>query len=221
MRKHFVIRITTVLVLAAAIFGFSFRGSYTNITGEEGYLDMLAVAEMPEAICISSCERMKESLPNAPIIIRVTPTEDVEHQFGQSHQKVRVEQVFHGDGLSTGDNIYITAVRWRVVINQEHKTLERGFVNVLQQDHDYLVFLSESTGLTNNNLPVYCLFEESLISPVFAYDQFCNTVVVTTGGSTYVPYCSVSQNEFFATSEDCISAWLQVKHLLLDMYPIQ
>jgi len=221
MKNKFFLSIIVVAFLGALVFGLVYRTSYTNLTEEENYLDHMKVAEIPENICISTCESLQQTLPNAPIILRVTPVNDLEHHFGVSQQKVAIKQVFAGSNLNVGDEIFITSYRWRVIINERINTLERGFINILKDNSDYLVFLSDYSGLISDDVPVYYLYGESYISPVFCYDDIPNVIVTPLGESTYVPYKQVMNNEFFATTEESLKIWHDLKQGMLNTYPAQ
>lgn len=221
MKSKFYLSFIIVLYLGAAVLGVAFRASYTNLTEEENYLDKMQVAEIPENLSISTCENLLQELPSAPVILQVSQANEIEHHFGVSQQKVTVKQVFAGNDLTVGDEIYITSYRWRVIINERNHAIERGFVNVLKDNTDYLVFLSNDSGLACNDVPVYYLFGESYISPVFCYDNMTNVIVSPLGESTYVPYSQVRNNEFFTTSEKSLEVWYNLKQEMLKAYPLQ
>ena len=94
MKNKVFLIIVASLLGAAAVFGLIFRFSYTNITAEENYLDKLQVGEIPEGICLVDCELLHQSLPEAPLILRVTPVAELEQHFGRSIQKAVVRQTF-------------------------------------------------------------------------------------------------------------------------------
>lgn len=221
MKNKFFLLIIVVAFLGALVFGLVSRTSYTNLTEEENYLDHMKVAEIPENICISTCESLQQTLPNAPVILRVSPVDDLEHHFGVSQQKVVIKQVFAGSNIDVGDEIFITSYRWRVIINERINALERGFVNILKNNSDYLIFLSNYAGLVSDDVPVYYLYGESYISPIFCYDDIPNVIVTPLGESTYVPYKQVMSNEFFATTEASLKVWCDLKQRMLIDYPIQ
>lgn len=221
MKNKFFLLIIVVAFLGALVFGLVSRTSYTNLTEEENYLDHMKVAEIPENICVSTCESLQQTLPNAPVILRVTPVDDLEHHFGVSQQKVVIKQVFAGGNIDIGDEIFVTSYRWRVIINERINALERGFVNILQNNSDYLVFLSNYAGLVSDDVPVYYLYGESYISPIFCYDDIPNVIVNPLGESTYVPYKQVMNNEFFATTETSLKVWYNLKQEILNAFPIQ
>lgn len=207
------------LFAAALAFGIFFRFSYTNITAEENYLDKLDVGELPEELCIGACRSMAQELPASPIILRVSPTDEIEHHFGRSVQRVTVSQVFAGEELAVGDEFYLTCVRWSVFVRSDGQAIERGFVNILREGSDYLVFLLTDSGMENRGLPLYFLNIDQFIAPVFCYEDIANTFVTPAGRTTYVPYTQVKDNEFFAAAQAGLDAWSALKQEMLRKYP--
>lgn len=46
-----------------------------------------------------------------------------------------------------------------------------------------------------------------------------NKVIKPSGETTYVPYTSVKNNEFFACTEAALAAWRDLKTEMLELYP--
>lgn len=221
MKNKVFLIIVASLLGAAAVFGLVFRFSYTNITAEENYLDKLQVGEIPEGICLVDCELLHQSLPEAPLILRVTPVAELEQHFGRSIHKVVVRQTFVSEDVSVGDEIYITANGWRAIIRKDGWSTERNFVNVMREGSDYLVFLRDYDKIRWDDCTVYYLDENRVIAPVFCYDDIPNIVIPKSGSDTYVPYSEVRDNEFFAASQAGLDAWLSLKQEMLAAYPRQ
>ena len=95
-------------VLAAAVFGFSKRQTFTDLRREADFPDQLSVAQLSLSLTQMDCERMAQELPQAPYIFRVRVLEDVEFLFGASRQKVQVEEVYAGETVLPGDVLYLT-----------------------------------------------------------------------------------------------------------------
>lgn len=218
MKNKIFYTIIAVFFFGALTFGVYFRFSYTNVTAEENYLDKLQVGEIPEELCIKTCNSLAGQLPSTPIILRVSPVSEIEHQFGRSLQKVVVKQVFAGKELSVGEEIYITSIKWSVIIRDDGWSIERGFVNIMRDGSDYLVFLLNYSGMENEGAPVYFLNVEEFIAPVFCYDDIPNIIITPSGEDTYVPYVQVSDNEFFTTSQTALDAWCALKQEMLKTY---
>lgn len=218
MRKRVRYILTVCIILGAAIFGMIKRQSYTDITAEENYLESINVAVLQEELALSSCEEMENVLPGVPMILRVEVTGDIEHLFKVSRQKVRIEQVYKGEGLQGGKEIYVHSDHWQMSLTNEPKSIERGFVNILKPGKEYLLFLSNQSEDLYNELPVYKLYDETLIAPVFCYEEVENVPIEASGEHTYIPYAEVKENEFFGETETAIKAWERLKESMFAMY---
>ena len=220
MRYRIWYGIAAVLILAAAVFGLSKRNTYQDLAhSEDPYADVL-VAELPEKIALTNCERMRTALPAAPLIMRVQVLEDLEYVFNDSKLKVRVEDVFSGTDCAVGDEIYLTG-RFHLSFDEDQTTLECFFVNVPKVGEDYLVFVEERVVSYHDPLPVYRMFPDSIFAPIFHYADSQCTILPTDGLNTYVPYEMVRENEFFVMTERAFQALTDLKHEMLERYPIR
>jgi len=220
MRIRIIRVVAFIVFICLAIFGYSYRSSYTDISQNANYLDSLSVAELSANWAEAACAQMAEDLPDAKIILRVKATEDIENLFQICRQKVCVQQVFTGEEISVGTEMYLISSRWKLILNKRHQGIERGFVNVMKVGNEYLVFLTEQVEENYNDIPVYRLYDETVITPIFCYKNINNVIVPTTGDSTYVPYIQVRDNEFFAKSDDALQIWSSFKELMLKKYPV-
>lgn len=223
-RDVFLLAAVISLTAAAALFGMSKRGTYTDIRAQENYMDSLPVAELPEAMAEGVCEQMLERLPDAPIILRVLITGEIEHFAGVGRQKARILQIYAGDGLSVGvgQEIYLYAQSWHLSLSAEEDfvdSVERGFINVLQTGEEYLAFARQEAPALERGVPVIEVWDDFAVVPVFSYKRHENKVAPVSEENTYVPYTAVKGNEFFATSEKAIKSLEAVKSALLEKYP--
>lgn len=220
MKLHFFRWFAVGVILSAAIFGRIKRNSYTDLRKEENYMEQLMVAELPEEIAITACSDMLKDLPNSPIILRVIASEDMEHIFGAGRQKVSIQEIYAGNNLGVGQEIYLYYNSGRLILREgEDKSVELNFVNVMREGREYLVFISHKVDALNEPIPIYQL-NRDVISPIFSYEEPKSRVIIPVGeGSTYVPYIQVKDNEFFATSEKAFDAWDSLKSEMLLAYP--
>lgn len=162
---------------------------------------------------------MRENLDASPVIAQVTCTGDVEHLFYVSRQPVTVSKVFKGEALSEGDEIYLTSSSWRLLVNSSFRAIERGYVNIMKPGAEYLVFITEQVG-ESNDVPVYSLNIVSIVAPVFCYEDSQNVILPVPSGNTYVPYKEVQDNEFFVTSQESLDMILALKDEFIQKYPM-
>ena len=208
------------VIVGLAIFGRVKGNSYTDLRKEENYIEQLMVAELPEEIAIDACGDMLEDLPNSPIILRVIPTEEMEHLFRTGRQKVTIEEIYAGEDLEIGEDIYLYFNTGSLILGEDDvKSIELSFVNVMKKGSEYLVFLSHKVDALKESIPVYQL-NKNFISPIFSYDDPKARVILPFGEDhTYVPYVEVKENEFFGETEKAFEAWENLKSEMLLAYP--
>ena len=213
-------RITIVLTLLGIIFasawGISNRFSYTNITESPDFMMHFQVAEMSENLLASVSEQMKTDLPSSPIVLRVTPIGTIDCLFKTNRQLVKVEEIYKGEDISVGDQIYLTRGSWRLFFDD--MTANMGFVNVMEEEKDYLVFIEGKIRALDSSERVYAL-ADSILFPVFCYDTKKSKVIPINTSPTYVPYSDVKENEFFVCSQEALDSILEIKNYFIDLYP--
>lgn len=212
--------IMLVFIIAAASFGIFKRQSYTDLTKEEDYLQLLDVAELSEGLTVSCCNQLAKSLPDSPVILRVSAVSEAEHLFWAGRQKVSIQEIYAGSGFEAGQEIYVTFSNWSLKLDEDRNSIQRGFVNVMKSGYDYLVFISKRIEALDEAVPVYSLNDDTCIAPVFCYEDQSNIIAPTCGSSTYVPYRQVENNEFFAESEAALIAWENFKAKMLSAFPV-
>lgn len=218
MRRRILPLAVSVLVLGFAVFGLVNRFTYTDLTSEPNYLEYFQVAEISEEACLYTLSEMREALPQAPVIVRVRPTAEIEYMFSTARQSFVVTELINGEGLSEGEEIYLISDRWRAIVREGQRFIERGFINFPELGSEYLAFISDEEVPQEGGLPVWKLYNCGLISPLFALEDRDNDICPTSGTSTYVPYSEVSGNEFFATTNKALDAITEFKHQLLAEY---
>ena len=218
MRRRILPLAVSVLVLGFAVFGLVNRFTYTDLTSEPDYLEYFQVAEISEEACLYTLSEMREALPQAPVIVRVRPTAEIEYMFSTARQSFVVTELIKGEGLSEGEEIYLISDRWRAIVREGQRFIERGFINFPELGSEYLAFISDEEVPQEGDLPVWKLYNYGLITPLFAFEDRDNVICPTSGTSTYVPYSEVSGNEFFATTNKALDAITEFKHQLLAEY---
>ena len=209
-----------LIVIVITAFGIFEKGTYTNIAEDKSYLDEIYVAQFPENICLDEAENLSKSLPQAPVIIRVSTLGDVEHIGGTSRQLVKVEEVYKGTEPEVGQEIYITCSRWSLSLYSEPYSIERGFVNIMEVGEEYLVFIENQVDGLGERTPIYQVYVENAFTPIFSYQEHENKICETGGESTYVKYNQVCENEFFATTQKGMDALVGLKNEMIGKYNV-
>ena len=213
------IGITMLLVVALAVWGYSHKDSITDVTSESNYLNSMMIAEIPEEFALADCKNLVNDLPSIKYIFRVTPSGEYEQLFSIGQQRVIVKEIYEGQDVAQGQEIILTTRDWTLFLLDGNRYIERGFINILKKDADYLVFCSEEIKIRKCDTKVFRIYEESYITPVFCYDNFENRIIEPFGETTYVPYVDVKDNEFFACTEVAMRAWSELKSQMLELYP--
>ena len=217
-----------VITAGIAIWGLCQKQTYTNLLSQPEALNMLRVAEFPEALVPTMAEQALKELPESPIIIRATAMAEKDYLFSLNLQKVSVQQVYRGEGIEPGDEVQI-ALNTKFTINAQtiegmvadEKIAELHFVNEMEEGKDYLIFLEKKIDpLDKREQQAIYRVVESVITPVFGYEERENKIVdVSKSISTYIDYELVKDNEFFVTSQKTLDEFMELKKQLLAQFP--
>ena len=221
MVKKILHMVTLTILISSGIFGFIKKQSYTDLRKLDNYLEQLNVAVMPEDLAVNACQRMADSLPDCSIILRVTAISDVEHLFWSGRQKVRIEHIYRGNELEVGEEIYIGGKMWYLRLwDKSKQSVGCGYVNYLKQGTEYLIFSTGRIEGMDGIDPVYILYDESILTPVFSYDAIENVPIAEQNSSSKsVIYGQVKSNEFFGETDLAIESWETLKADMLDKFP--
>ena len=182
------------------------------------YLENIYVAQIPEDYAYSTVEILKDELPLSPNIIKVIALGEIEHFARTSRQLVKVQNVYKGTELKENQEIFITCERWSLSLYDEPYSIERGFVNMMEVGDEYLLFVEGQVDGLGEAIPVFELYGESVLAPVFSYRNHINKISSMGEESTYVLYNQVRDNEFFASTSEAMDALLELKKDLLKKY---
>lgn len=220
MRTRIAAIIIVGIFCASGIFGMIKKTTYTDITAQDNYPELLQTAVLPEDAAVSCCKEMPEMLAEVPVVVKVKVTGKLEQLFGNTRQKIRVEKVFKGSGIQEGSEVYLFSREWNVSLLQEPRSIECGFVNIMDVGEEYLIFLSGREVNSKENIPMYEIYWETIINPVFGYKDKDEKPVKYDAGNehTYVPYSELKGNKFFCDSENGYKAWRELKEKLLLEY---
>ena len=218
MRRYLLLILTICSVLAAMTFGIIKRQTYTDMTKEENYLAQLQIGELSENIAEIQYDRMRQSLPEAALIIRVEVTGEIEHSFKADRQKAVVREMYAGSGIEQNEEIYIFSRHWHLILDGNPNSIERGYVNIMDVGTEYLIFAEAVVENPAADIPLVKVYDDFTIAPVFCCEERQNTAIPTGEENTYVPYQDVMDNEFFGTSERALQLMEELKAQMLQLY---
>ncbi len=217
-KKQWILAI--ILITLSAVFGLIKRQSYTDITKEENYMDSLYVAVLNEEITSIACQQFYDMNSSVPIAAQVKVMDEIQYVRGKGRVHVQIEKVHRGDMLRAGDEIFVFSDGWSLVLNREPQSIECDFVNVMKQGESYLIFLEKEVEDLYTDMPVYKVYDEFILSPVFAYAERKNIPVKQeSNGHSYIEYMKVKDNEFFGQTEKAVKYWEKLKIDLFELYP--
>ena len=174
---------------------------------------------LTEGIAEQECSVMSQSLPDSAIILRVEVTGEIEHLFQVDRQRAVIQEVYTGNGLEAGEEIYVFSRHWQLVIDGNPNAIERGFVNIMEVGTEYLIFAEAVSEDMETGMVSIKLYDDFYITPVFCYDDRQNKIMPISGDTTYVSYKDVMDNEFFVTSEKTLQIMETLKSQMLSLYP--
>lgn len=216
--RRAVLLVIAVSILCLAGFGLYHRSSHTDYTADEDRMLEMTVPAWLDEINPQHMEFLSRSLPDSPIILKVEGSDDVIHEYYQNIQRVKVLQVYRGDDLQQGEDIFIAYGMDQYDFNEErHHT---GFVNYCKPEREYLVFLERRIeGVQKHIDPLYEIVS-FIIAPVFAYEPVEHVIVPGVSmDEYYVPFREVRENDFFAGDQEALKNWLALNEALTAKYP--
>lgn len=208
-----------------AIWGATNKTRFTDIRQEPDFLMTMQVPEISESAAIGVCQMMEEELPESPLILVVTPIDEIEFMFWSGRQKVMVKEVKKEDetgALKTpnaGSEIWIVNPFWYLRMwEKERQYVNLCGVNTMQKGQEYLVFLDERIQGLDGIKVAYRLVNNPAISPIFSLEEKTNVVVQHGEYYMSVPYALLCGNEFFGESEVANQAWSELKEKMMERY---
>ena len=208
MNKLFVsvISLMTALPIGA---GLICRQSFTDISQEDKPFDNFEIGLLRENTALNIKEYAENSLENgSSYILKVTPTDKVKFSFLCYTESVEILEIYKGDDLQIGDEIEIlrdsSHIFWDL---NDTDCANMGFVNLMNENEEYLVFLEKKI----ENEPVYKTYP-CLMSAIFSYSNRDNAVL------TDNKFRNTGNNEFFTSDENALEILESVKSVLIEKY---
>ena len=181
-------------------------------------LTSLSVSLLPDDACSTAAQEMVDQLPNSSIIARVSATSSPMSLSGTMVQRFYILDVYAGEGLQKGDLIWLTSSQWKIQQPQASGHLQSGYVNLPQNNWDYLVFLKdpEEDSKTIYHQPVYQLRDDLTLTPILCCTDW-NAEVAPNQGNISV-YSKARWHEFYTQTQQGMDTLMQAKHTLLQRW---
>lgn len=208
MNKLFVsvISLMTALPIGA---GLMCRQSFTDISQEDKPFDNFEIGLLSENTALNIEEYAENSLEdNSRYILKVTPTDKVRFSFLCYTEPVEILGIYKGDDLQIGEEIEIlrnsSTIFWDL---NDTDGINMGFVNLMNEGEEYLVFLDKKI----EDKPVYKTVP-CLMSAIFSYSNRDNAVL------TDNKFRNTGNNEFFTSDENALEILETQKNNLIRKY---
>lgn len=216
-------RILALLVLLAAvgfgIFWVSRRQAQTATPIPLDDLTPLSVSLLPDDTCAAAAQEMVEQLPNSPIIARVSAASSPMSCGSAMIQRFYVNEVYAGEGLEEHALIWLTSAQWNILRDREPPGLQSGYVNLPQNNWEYLVFLAQAEEElpTVDGYPIYQLRDDLTLTPILCCVDW-NAQVEERRGSTML-FQKAQWQEFFTQTQQGMDVLMEAKHTVMARYP--
>lgn len=208
MNKLFVF-VTSLMIAIPIGAGLICRQSFTDISQEDKPFDNFEIGLLSENTALNIKEYAENSLENgSSYILKVTPTDKVKFSFLCYTEPVEILEIYKGDDLQIGDEIEIlrdsSHIFWDL---NDTDGINMGFVNLMNESEEYLVFLDKKI----EDKPVYKTVP-CLMSAIFSYSNRDNFVL------TDNKFRNTGNNEFFTSDENALEILESVKSMLIEKY---
>lgn len=216
-------RILALLVLLVVVgFGIlwvSRRQTQTATPLQLDDLTPLSVSLLPDDACAAAAQEMVDQLPNSPIIARVSASSSPMSYGSAMIQRFYVREVYAGEGLEEHALIWLTSAQWNILGNQEPPGLQSGYVNLPQNNWEYLVFLAQAKedAPTIDGYPIYQLRDDLILTPILCCNDW-NAQVDEERGDTML-FQKARWQEFFTQTQQGMDVLMEAKHTVMARYP--
>lgn len=152
---------------------------------------------MTNSLVEAGINAMEKELEGSNIILAVECKGKSYFKYSCATQNVEVKKVFKGNDIEVGDEIEICTVTDVFMDEDMHidgkPCINLDFVNEMQEDKTYLVFLDRKV----KNSDIYIKPDRFFIRPVFCYEQISNNPCkAVSKDQCSALYQDVSSNEF-------------------------
>ena len=229
-RKHSFLHLVTLLAFLALLFAGLFwsiqqksahnadaHNEPTALTLDD--LTPLSVPLLSDEACSTAAQEMVEQLPNSPIIARVSACSSSMSLNGAMVQRFDVVEVYAGEGLQPGDLIWLTSSQWSLPESPTSDTLQTGYVNLPQNNWEYLVFLQGPAEEFQPiyEQPVYQLRDDLTLAPILCCMDW-NDEVEEGQGDTML-YNQARWHEFCTQTQQGMDTLMEAKHQVMVQFP--
>lgn len=224
---HLVTLLAFLALIGAGVFWAIHQRSAPTADAQDGPtaleledLTPLSVPLLPDEACSTAAQEMVEQLPDSPIIARVEATSSSMSHDGAMVQRFYVVDVYAGEGLQNGDLIWLTSSQWNLPESPTSGHLQTGYVNLPQNNWEYLVFLQGPADEFQPiyEQPVYQLRDDLTLAPILCCTDW-NAEVEEGQGDTIL-YKEARWHEFCTQTQQGMDTLMEAKHQVIAQFPV-
>ena len=227
MKKLCLYAVPAILICCAClIIGLYSKASYADFNEESNPMERFTVGLLPEEMCESQIDLMRNSLDDSKYIVAARIADDFRFLPSCTTQSIEIVKVFKGDSLSVGETIDIVFSQ-EIFWNEESATadtayINMGFANKLAVGETYLLFL-DSEIETFNGSRMFIKLDKYLLMPVFSYDHEKIGWAQSENEDPEVYECrymAVSELDYFLSSEKSADELKALRKEIIEKYQL-
>lgn len=227
MKKLYIYLFSIISAFTVCLFiGLYFKASYADFNEESNPLEKFTVGLMPEEMCKTQADNMKNTLADSNYIIAVKVVQGLNFLPSCTTQKVEVMKVFKGDNIQSGemiDIVFSEEIFWdERTYSSGTAYINMGFTNELSAGETYLLFLDREIE-TYDSERLFIRSDDFLMMPAFPYDHDRIGWAENESEEPDIYECSyksVSEYDYFLSSEQSVEMVRDLRNTLVNDYPV-
>lgn len=195
------------------------KKSFTDVFKSEELDSEVMTGYIPEEYIDVVFGDLEEIVEEAPIIVKAKAQKSFEYYGREGRQLVLIEEVFRGNGLEQGDEIYVYSNKIKFIDSGIFYSIGMWNTSFMEVEGEYLIFLLGEVPLPNSKDKIYQLYDEKInIMPIFSYEDLDNGLVEVNDKYGCIQFSETKGREIFTNSKVVMSTYLDIKHQLLKKY---
>lgn len=226
-QKRILIVFFAVILIATVLFGIITRISLGQSCYDETKYTSATLSKNGDYGAIMNAGEVIDYLEEAPYILVVNHINS-EEKFECTKSTVRVNQILRGDNINKGDEIILYEYNNFSTYQMQGETLHyinRNPVNLMNDNDDYLVFLSElnlnDAYKKYNPMREFSQFGELEMISVFNISKTNQDFYNDENNAFSLSYSDVREQEFVCFSQESLDTLNSIKNTVISKYVVK